>query len=151
MARTTPQPVSTVPADPFAAPPGQRVLIPDRPRADPAAQMIVETGFRPLPGRRNLVEKPSNLPIESDRSRSLRAAAEEAVAKTAEQRKAAGYGAGRNRWVKLGLQPGEKGYTLYVETFEGDKRIKEVVKRGLSPLAAREQLALHMSGLWAGF
>lgn len=97
-------------------------------------------------------ERFSNLPIESDASRALKAATEEANEKRAKIFKGQ-HVAKKTKWVKLGLQPQLEGggYALHIETFDGPKRVSVVIKKNLSPFAAREQLALHMSGLYAGF
>lgn len=92
----------------------------------------------------------SNLPIETPEAIKLRADNEAAfAAKSAAIQ--ANRGVASQKWVKLGLQPTAQGYVLHVENFEGDKKVKETVWRKLSPLAARERLALHMSALFAGF
>lgn len=57
----------------------------------------------------------------------------------------------KKRWVKIGVQPASGGYVLHTEHWEGDVKVRETVQRNLSPLAAREKLALHMAALYAIF
>lgn len=103
-----------------------------------------------LPPDRRFQEKPkSNRPIESAASIRLREDTERAVAEAAERRGRAALHKAR-KWVKIGLQPAAGGYVLHVEHYEGDNKVKETIQRGLSPLAARERLALQMASLYSG-
>lgn len=103
-----------------------------------------------LPPDRRFQERPrSNRPVESPESIRLREDTERAVAEAAERRGRAAVHKAR-KWVKIGLQPAAGGYVLHVEHYEGDNKVKETIQRGLSPLAARERLALQMASLYSG-
>lgn len=103
------------------------------------------------PGWRNPREQRfSNLPTPGKFSAQMDAAADaERVA--AETRAAAAKQFANRKWFKFGLQPTEKGYTLHVEHFEGDKKIKETLHTGLTVLGAREKAAMQMAAFWASF
>lgn len=57
----------------------------------------------------------------------------------------------QRKWFKFGVQPTERGYTLHVEYFEGDKKVKEVLKVGLTALGAREAAAMQLAAFWSTF
>lgn len=92
----------------------------------------------------------SNLPTQTPAGAQI--LEQERVARAA--RRAASDGKSKDlkkRWVKIGVQPASGGYVLHTEHWEGDVKVKETVQRNLSPLAAREKLALHMAALYAIF
>lgn len=100
--------------------------------------------------KRNPVQPLGNLPIETPQSLALKASIEQA-AKEKAARLAAKADKSTKRWLKVGVQPGERGWVLHVDEYEGDKRVKQTATKGLSTLAVRERLALHLAALYAKF
>lgn len=92
----------------------------------------------------------SNLPKQSADSLAIAATERATLAKRRATREASG-GVLKKRWVTIGLQPASGGYVLHTQHYEGDTLLKTTVQRNLSPLAAREKLALHMSALFSVF
>jgi len=113
-------------------------------------QIAMEANFPQLFKPDRFHQKESNLPKKTPQSLALDAQNAAHAADLA-ARQVAHRAEDKRKWCKIGLQPSAQGFILHVEQYEGDTKVKETVWKKLSPLAARERLALHMSALWSGF
>lgn len=96
----------------------------------------------------------TNLPIESAESRAIKESEQQANATRNVAARAVrdANGGAKAKWLKIGLQRTlDRGLVLHTEYMEGDKRVKETVQTHLSPLAAREKLALHLVAIYGVF
>ena len=105
----------------------------------------------PQPSYRNPREQRfSNLPTPGKFSAQMNDAVAQAE-RDAERRAAEKAAFANRKWMMFGVQPTERGFTLHTWHYEGDRKVKETVNKGLTMLGAREQFALLMSAFWAKF